>query len=122
MRMSSWVIRDLILDGTDNFETRYLINDYAVSNARPWVYGAAVGSYGISMAVLPLARRRACAAFIRIRRRASQPTCETAGVLGSVTASDCEPASERRRSRFCAVWSRRGRSRPWMCGAARSGK
>ncbi len=42
---------DLILDGTDNFETRYLINDYAVSAGVPWVYGAAVGSYGITMPV-----------------------------------------------------------------------
>jgi len=44
---------DLILDGTDNFETRYLINDYAVSRSLPWIYGAAVGSYGITMPVVP---------------------------------------------------------------------
>ena len=44
---------DLILDGTDNFETRFLINDYAVSRRIPWIYGAALGSYGISMAVVP---------------------------------------------------------------------
>ncbi|MGH9611890.1 MAG: ThiF family adenylyltransferase, partial [Bryobacteraceae bacterium] len=40
---------DLILDGTDNFETRYLINDFCVSRELPWIYGAAVGSYGITM-------------------------------------------------------------------------
>ncbi len=44
---------DLILDGTDNFETRYLINDYCVREGIPWVYGAAVGSYGIVMPVIP---------------------------------------------------------------------
>src|SRR5579883_506625 len=40
---------DVILDGTDNFETRYLINDYAVARSVPWIYGAAVGSYGLVM-------------------------------------------------------------------------
>src|SRR3974390_2094494 len=43
----------LILDGTDNFETRYLVNDFAVSRGVPWIYGAAVGSYGIKMAIVP---------------------------------------------------------------------
>jgi molybdopterin-synthase adenylyltransferase len=76
---------DLILDGTDNFETRYLINDYAVSNARPWVYGAAVGSYGICMAVIP--GKTACLRCVYPDPPpGAQPTCETAGVLGSVTA------------------------------------
>jgi molybdopterin/thiamine biosynthesis adenylyltransferase len=76
---------DLILDGTDNFETRYLINDYAVSQSRPWIYGAAVGSYGISMAVVP--GKTACLRCVYPDAPAgAQPTCETAGVLGSVTA------------------------------------
>ena len=76
---------DLILDGTDNFETRYLINDYAVSRARPWIYGAAVGSYGISMAVVP--GETACLRCVYPDPAAgAQPTCETAGVLGTVTA------------------------------------
>ena len=76
---------DIVVDGTDNFETRYLINDYAVKNARPWVYGAAVGSYGISMAVIPL--YTACLRCVYPDPPAgAQPTCETAGVLGSITA------------------------------------
>ena len=76
---------DLILDGTDNFETRYLINDYAVDRGRPWIYGAAVGSYGITMAVVP--ERTACLRCVYPDPPAgAQPTCETAGVLGSVTA------------------------------------
>jgi molybdopterin/thiamine biosynthesis adenylyltransferase len=75
----------LILDGTDNFETRYLINDYAVDRSRPWVYGAAVGSYGITMPVLP--GTTACLRCIYPDPPAGvQPTCETAGVLGSITA------------------------------------
>jgi adenylyltransferase/sulfurtransferase len=76
---------DLILDGTDNFETRYLINDFAVERGVPWVYGAAVGSYGIAMPVIP--RETACLRCIYPDPPAgAQPTCETAGVLGSVTA------------------------------------
>ena len=43
----------LVLDGTDNFETRYLINDFAVKTSVPWIYTAAVGSYGITLNVLP---------------------------------------------------------------------
>jgi molybdopterin/thiamine biosynthesis adenylyltransferase len=48
----------LILDATDNFETRYLINDFAVRSGVPWIYGAAVGSYGLKMAIAP--GRSAC--------------------------------------------------------------
>lgn len=76
---------DLILDGTDNFETRYLINDFAVQRGVPWVYGAAVGSYGIAMPVIP--GKTACLRCIYPDPPGgAQPTCETAGVLGTVTA------------------------------------
>ena len=43
----------LVLDGTDNFETRYLLNDFAVKTLTPWIYTAAVGSYGVTLNVLP---------------------------------------------------------------------
>jgi len=77
---------DLILDGTDNFETRYLVNDWAVCNGKPWIYGAAVGSYGITMPVVP--GQTCCFACVYPEPpQGAQPTCETAGVLGSVTAS-----------------------------------
>jgi molybdopterin/thiamine biosynthesis adenylyltransferase len=70
----------VLLDGTDNFATRYLINDYAVSRGVPWVYGAAVGSYGITMPVLP--GRTACLRCVYPDPPAgTQATCETAGVL-----------------------------------------
>ena len=76
---------DVILDGADNFETRYLVNDYAVSRARPWIYGAAVGSYGITMPVVP--GTTPCLRCIYPEPPAGvQPTCETTGVLGSITA------------------------------------
>src|SRR5437773_7259771 len=52
----------LILDGTDNFETRYLINDFAVQQSLPWIYTAAVGSYGVTMNVIP--GKTACLACI----------------------------------------------------------
>ena len=73
---------NLILDGTDNFETRYLLNDYAVKNGVPWVYSAAVGSYAITMNVLP--GETACLACIFPEGpRGVVETCETAGILNS---------------------------------------
>jgi molybdopterin/thiamine biosynthesis adenylyltransferase len=76
---------DLILDGTDNFETRYLLNDFAVSRGVPWVYGAAVGSYGLSMAVIP--GSTSCLKCLYPEPpEGAQPTCETAGVLGAITS------------------------------------
>jgi molybdopterin-synthase adenylyltransferase len=77
---------DLILDGTDNFETRYLINDFAVSRGIPWIYGAAVGSYGLAMPVVP--GRTACLRCVYPEPPSgAQPTCETAGVLGAVVSA-----------------------------------
>jgi adenylyltransferase/sulfurtransferase len=74
----------LILDGTDNFETRYLINDFAISRGLPWIYGAAVGSYGLKMPVLP--GRTCCLRCVFPEPPSGvQPTCETAGVLGPIT-------------------------------------
>ncbi len=73
---------DLILDGTDNFETRYLINDYAVKNSVAWIYSAAVGSYGVTMNILP--GETACLACIfPSSPRGTVETCETAGILNS---------------------------------------
>jgi len=73
---------NLILDGTDNFETRYLINDYAVKNSVPWIYTAAVGSYAVTMNILP--GETACLACIFPESpRGTVETCETAGILNS---------------------------------------
>jgi molybdopterin/thiamine biosynthesis adenylyltransferase len=77
---------DLILDATDNFETRYLINDFAVRQNVPWIYGAAVGSYGVKLAIIP--GRTACFRCVYPDPpEGLQPTCETEGVLGPVTAA-----------------------------------
>ena len=43
----------ILVDGTDNFETRYLINDFAVKNEIPWVYGGVIASYGMTMTIRP---------------------------------------------------------------------
>ncbi|MBM3727143.1 MAG: thiazole biosynthesis adenylyltransferase ThiF [Acidobacteria bacterium] len=76
----------LILDGTDNFEARFLINDWSVAHSVPWVYGAAVGSYGLVMPVLP--GRSACLRCLYPSPpTGAQPTCETAGVLNTITAT-----------------------------------
>ena len=72
----------LILDGTDNFETRYLVNDYAVKRSVPWIYAGVVGSYGITMNILP--GQTACLACIfPDPPRGTFETCETAGILNS---------------------------------------
>lgn len=72
----------IVLDATDNFETRYLLNDYAVEQSKPWIYAAAVGSYAATMNVIP--GETACLACIF-----PQPpggvveTCDTAGILNT---------------------------------------
>ncbi len=73
---------DLILDGTDNFETRYLVNDYAVKNSVAWIYAAAVASYAVTMNILP--GETACLACLFPEPpRGTVETCETSGILNS---------------------------------------
>lgn len=73
---------DLILDGTDNFETRYLINDVSIKRNVPWVYGACVGAEGLAMPVLPGETPCLRCVFENPPAPGSGPTCETAGILG----------------------------------------
>jgi molybdopterin-synthase adenylyltransferase len=89
---------DLILDATDNFETRYLINDYAVQHSRPWIYAAAIGAYAATMNILPKAANEigapdpasetwaptACLACI-FPKPPTGPveTCDTSGILST---------------------------------------
>ena len=77
---------DVILDGTDNVDTRYLINDFSVKYGIPWVYGACVGTEGRVMPVVP--GRTAClrCVFPDPPAGADLPTCDTAGVLGPVAS------------------------------------
>lgn len=75
----------VILDGTDNFETRFLINDYAVQSNRPWIYSAAVASYGVTMTVRPgLTACLACLLEASATGRGLEETCDTVGVLGPI--------------------------------------
>ena len=76
---------DLILDGTDNFETRYLVNDYAVKNSVAWIYAAAVGSYAATLNIRP--GETACLACVfPDPPRGKVETCETAGILNSAVS------------------------------------
>jgi adenylyltransferase/sulfurtransferase len=73
---------DIVLDGTDNFETRYLLNDYAVEQGVPWIYAAALGSYGATMNILP--GETACLACLFPEAPAGTvETCDTAGILNT---------------------------------------
>ena len=74
---------DLILDGTDNFETRFLINDFAVRNAKPWIYGAAVASYGLTMTIRP-GVTPCLACLMETQQQGLEETCDTIGVLGPI--------------------------------------
>lgn len=77
---------DLIVDGTDNFEVRFLINDYAVREEIPWIYAAAVGSYGLKLPVVP--GTTACLRCVYPEPpQGTQPTCETDGVVAPITAA-----------------------------------
>jgi adenylyltransferase/sulfurtransferase len=75
---------DLILDGTDNFETRYLINDAAVSEDKPWVYGAAVGSSGMTATIIPAETPCLRCLYEDSPPPGTAPTCDNAGVLSPV--------------------------------------
>jgi adenylyltransferase/sulfurtransferase len=73
---------DLILDATDNFETRYLLNDYAIEQSKPWIYAAAVGAYAVTMNILP--GETACLACIFPKPPGGPvETCDTAGILNT---------------------------------------
>jgi molybdopterin/thiamine biosynthesis adenylyltransferase len=75
---------DLVLDGTDNFEARFLVNDVCVRGGIPWVYGACVGAYGLALAVRP--GTSPCLRCVLEERPApgSGPTCDTAGVIAPI--------------------------------------
>lgn len=74
---------DLVVDGTDNFEVRFLINDASLETSTPWVYGGCVGSHGQTMAIFP--GESACLRCLiqDVPPPGSAETCDTAGVLGA---------------------------------------
>jgi molybdopterin/thiamine biosynthesis adenylyltransferase len=77
---------DLVLDGCDNFETRYLINDACLKHGIPWVYGGAVASYGMSMTIVPHQTPCLRCVFPEVPPTESVITCATAGVLASIVS------------------------------------
>lgn len=75
---------DLVLDGTDNFETRFLINDAAVKLGIPWVYGGCIGAEGQTMTILPGETPCLRCLLQETPPAGSTPTCDTAGILGPI--------------------------------------
>ena len=77
---------DLIMDGTDNQETRYLLNDAAVKLDKPWIYSGVIGASGNVMPIIP--GRTPClrCLFPIPAPPGALPTCETAGIIGSTPA------------------------------------
>jgi adenylyltransferase/sulfurtransferase len=77
---------DLIVDATDNFDARFLINDYAVKTGIPWVYGACVGSYGLTFPILPGDGACLRCVFESAPPAGVSPSCDTAGVIGPIVS------------------------------------
>ena len=77
---------DLVMDGLDNFETRFVLNDACRKAQVPWIYTAAVGSYGLVMPVVPDGPCLRCVVE-NMPAAGSSPTCDTAGVIAPATAA-----------------------------------
>ncbi|MDQ6418317.1 ThiF family adenylyltransferase [Paenibacillus sp. LHD-117] len=75
---------ELIVDGTDNFTVRYLVNDYAIKHGVPWIYGGAVGASGMTMTILPDETPCYRCVFPETPPPGASDTCETAGVISPI--------------------------------------
>lgn len=81
LELEKWAQKaDLIIDGTDNFETRMMINDIAQKYKVPWIYGACVGSYGVSYTIIP--EKTPCLSCLLETVPLGGVTCDTAGIIG----------------------------------------
>ncbi len=78
---------DLVIDGTDNFQVRYLVNDACVKHDLTWIYGAAVSSYGTTMTIRPHVTPCLRCIFEEMPDAGSSPTCDTAGVIMPIIAT-----------------------------------
>ena len=76
---------DLVLDALDNFETRFVLNDACAKQHKPWIYTAAVGSYGLVMPVIPGTTPCLRCLLGNLPAPGTSPTCETAGVVAPIT-------------------------------------
>ncbi len=77
---------DLVLDGTDNFATRYLINDVCIKLGKPWVYCGVIGAYGMTMTIRPHVTPCLRCIMGEMPAPGTVPTCDTAGVIGPIVA------------------------------------
>jgi len=77
---------DIVLDATDNFETRLLINDACFKHNIPWIYGAAVSSYGMTMNIIPKVTACFRCMVSSMPAPGSLDTCDTVGVLNATTS------------------------------------
>jgi molybdopterin/thiamine biosynthesis adenylyltransferase len=84
---------DLVLDATDNFETRYLLNDVCVKNGRPWIYSGVIASYGTTMNIIPGDTPCLRCVFPEMPLPGTTPTCDTAGVLNGIVGTIAGVAS-----------------------------
>jgi molybdopterin-synthase adenylyltransferase len=75
---------DLIIDASDNFDVRYLVNDFSVKNRIPWIYGACVGSHGLMFPILPGEGPCLRCVFENKPPAGASPSCDTAGVIGPI--------------------------------------
>lgn len=78
---------ELVIDGTDNFQVRYLVNDACVKGGVTWIYGAAVSSYGTTMTIIPAKTPCLRCIFDEMPDPGSSPTCDTAGVIMPIIAT-----------------------------------
>lgn len=78
---------DLIIDGTDNFQVRYLVNDACVKLDKVWIYGAAVSSYGTTMTIIPNETPCLRCIFEELPSVGTSPTCDTAGVVQPIIST-----------------------------------
>lgn len=78
---------DLVLDATDNFETRYLLNDVCVKYQRPWIYSGVIASYGVTMNILPGDTACLRCVFPEMPLPGTTPTCDTTGVLNGIVGA-----------------------------------
>lgn len=78
---------DLILDATDNFETRYLLNDACIKHQKPWIYSGVIASYGVTMNILPGDTPCLRCVFPEMPLPGTTATCDTAGILNGIVAA-----------------------------------
>ncbi len=78
---------DLVIDATDNFEVRYLLNDVCIKYGRPWIYSGVIASYGVTMNILPGDTACLRCAFPDMPQPGTTPTCDTAGVLNGIVGA-----------------------------------